>query len=210
MPVAVASAVVGALLGYLADRIAARWPVRENRGVRPRDWRTPVLVLTGAGAFGALAVRWPEPRQLVVLGVYFGVLLLLMATDLDQRVLPDLITLPLVAAALVLLLLGLNPMLAGKELGTVSALAAGIGAPAFLLVTNAFLRGGLGGGDVKLAAGIGLMSGITRLFSGFLLASAVSSVILVALLLAGRLKLRSAIPYGPVLIYGGMLAALVQ
>ena len=210
MPVAVASAVAGALLGYLADRIAARWPVREDRGVRPPDWRTAALVLTGAAAFAALAVRWPEPRQLAVLGVYFATLMLLMATDLDQRVLPDLITLPLVAAALVLLLLGLNPMLAGKELGTVSALAAGIGAPVFLMVTNAFLRGGLGGGDVKLAAGIGLMSGVTRLFTGFLLASAASSLLLVALLLAGRLKLRSAIPYGPVLIYGGMLAALVQ
>ncbi len=210
MPVAVASAVVGALLGYLADRIAARWPVREDRGVRSPDWRTPALVLTGAVAYAALAVRWPEPRQLALLGVYFAALLLLMATDLDQRLLPDLITLPLVAAALVLLLLGLNPLLAGKELGVVSALAAGIGAPVFLMATNAFLRGGLGGGDVKLAAGIGLMSGITRLFSGFLLASAASSVVLVALLVARRLKLRSAIPYGPVLIYGGMLAALVQ
>ena len=210
MPLAVALTVTGALLGYLTDRLAARWPAHEGGAVRARDWRTAVLIVTGAVAFGALALRWSDPLHLVILAPYFALLLALMATDLDQRLLPDVLTLPLIPFSLLLLVTGLNPLLAGKDLASVSAIAAGIGAPVFLIATNAIFRGGLGGGDVKLAAGLGLMSGLSRLFTGFLVASAASSVVLVALLASKRLKLRTAIPFGPVLIAGGFLAALVQ
>jgi leader peptidase (prepilin peptidase)/N-methyltransferase len=210
MPLAAAFIVTGALLGYLADRLAARWPAHGGGHVRARDWRTAVLVVSGAAAFGALALRWSEPVHLAVLGIYFGVLLVLMATDLDQRLLPDVLTFPLAGFAALLLLTGLNPLLAGKELSWFSAIAAAIGAPVFLIVTNALLKGGLGAGDVKLAVGLGLMSGVSRLFTGFLYASAASAVILVALLVSKRLTLRTTIPFGPVLIAGGFLAALVQ
>ena len=178
--------------------------------MRPVDWRTSTLVVVGAVAYGALAIRWPEVGQLALLGAYFAVLLVLMAIDLDQRLLPDALTLPLVPAAGVLLLLGLNPMLEGKELALASAVAAAIAMPLFLLATNALVRGGLGGGDVKLAAGLGLMSGLTRLFGGFIIASAASSLVLVGLMLARRISMRTAIPFGPILIAGAMLAAVIQ
>jgi leader peptidase (prepilin peptidase)/N-methyltransferase len=206
----VAAAVTGALLGFLADRIASRWPAHADGHTRPIDVRSAALVLVGGAAYGALAVRWPAAGQLLLLGGYFALLLLLMAIDLDQRLLPDVLTLPLVPVAGALLLLGLNPLLAGKDLALVSAVAAAVGMPAFLLVTNAFLHGGLGGGDVKLAIGLGLMSGVARLFSGFVVASAASSIVLVALLFSRRLSLRSPIPFGPILIAGGMLGALIQ
>jgi leader peptidase (prepilin peptidase)/N-methyltransferase len=206
----VAAAVIGALLGFLADRLSARWPSHEDGSVRPVDWRTPVLVTTGAVGCGVLAIRWPEVGQLTVLGAYFALLLVLMAIDLDQRLLPDVLTLPLIPVALVLLVVGRNPMLEGKELAVVSAVIAAIAMPVFLLVTNAIVRGGLGGGDVKLAVGLGLMSGFTRLFSGFIVASAASSIVLIALLVTRRLSLKTAIPFGPILIAGGMLAAVIQ
>lgn len=208
MPV-VALAVTGALLGIVADRIAARWPSHEGGKVRAPDWRSIALVVTGALCFGALALRWPEGWQLAVLVPYFALLLLLMAIDLDQRLLPDILTLPLIPIAGVLLLLGLDPLLAGKDLALVSGIAAAIGAPLFLLITNAVLKGGVGGGDVKLAVGLGLMSGVSRLLSGFFIASAASSVVLIALLLSRRVGRRSPIPFGPILIVGAMIAALL-
>jgi leader peptidase (prepilin peptidase)/N-methyltransferase len=210
MPLAAAFAVTGALLGYFADRLAARWPAHEEARVVAPGWRTWVLAATGGLAFGALALRWPEPTQLVVLAPYFAVLLVLMATDLHRRLLPDVLTLPLIPVAVALLLLGWNPLLASKELAWLSAVAAGIGAPLFLVVTNLIFKGGLGAGDVKLAIGLGLMSGVSRLFTGFLYASAASAIVLVALIATRRLQLRSAIPFGPVLIAGGFLAALIQ
>jgi leader peptidase (prepilin peptidase)/N-methyltransferase len=217
MPVAVAAAfaIGGAAIGYLADRLSARWPEHEDGAVRRIDWRTAFMVIAGAVSFGALALRWSEPLALGVLGAYFVALLVLMATDLDQKLLPDVITLPLIPIALGLLVLvqtqlvaNANPMLAGKDLPLVSGILAGVGAPILLLVTNALFRGALGIGDLKLAAGLGLMSGATRLISGVLVASALSSVVILALIAARRIGLRTAIPFGPILIAGGMLAAV--
>ncbi|HVQ21821.1 MAG TPA: A24 family peptidase [Candidatus Saccharimonadia bacterium] len=207
-PLIVGYAVLGLVIGSLADRVAARWPAHEDRAVRSRDWRTVALALGGAAAFVALASRWSDPLDLGILSVYFAALLLLMATDLDQKLLPDVITLPLIVAALVLTLTGLNPLLADKELPIASALLAGIGAPLLLFALDVVVKGALGMGDLKLVAGLGLMSGVTRLFGGLVVASIASAVILIVLIAGRRLTMKTAIPFGPILILGGMLAAL--
>lgn len=207
-PLVVAFAVLGLIVGLAADRLSARWPAHDDGAVRPLDWRTAVLALGGALAFAALAGRWSDPRDLAILSAYFGALLLLMATDLDQKLLPDLITLPLIVAGLLLTVTGLNPLLAGKDLPIASALIAGIGAPVLLFGLDVVVKGALGMGDLKLVAGLGLISGVTRLFAGLVVASIASAVILIALIVSRRLTMKTAIPFGPILILGGMLAAL--
>ncbi len=98
MPIAaVVAGVMGAIVGFAADRLAARWPVHEVEGRRGLDWRTAFVVVAGIASFAGLAVRWNEPRDLLVLGIYFAALVVLLATDLDQKLLPDLITFPLMA-----------------------------------------------------------------------------------------------------------------
>jgi leader peptidase (prepilin peptidase)/N-methyltransferase len=200
---------LGAIVGLVADRVAARWPAHSGGAIRPIDWRTGVLPVAGAASFGALAGRWSEPRDLLVLGVYVAALMLLLATDLDQTLLPDVLTLPLAGYAAVLFVLGWNPLLGGKDLALVSAIAAGIGAPILLLVTDRLFGGALGRGDVKLAVGLGLMSGVARLIAGLLVASIAGAVVLLVLIAMRRISLRSAIPFGPILIGAGMIAALL-
>jgi leader peptidase (prepilin peptidase) / N-methyltransferase len=205
-----AAAIAGALVGLLANRLAARWPEHEpdtpDRGL---DWRTAVLVAGGAAVMGGLAWRWPDLKDLAVLVPFAVALLILLATDLDQRLLPDLLTLPMIAVAAVVLVLGWSPLLAGKDLAIVSGVVAAIAAPAFLFVTDKLLRGALGGGDLKLAVSLGLLCGITRFFVGFLLASIVFAVILLVLIVLRRLSLRTAVPFGPVLIGAAFLAMLL-
>ncbi len=206
---------MGAILGYGADRLAARWPAHEVRpdqgfkGLRGLDWRTASVVVAAVASFAALAVRWNEPRDLLVLGIYFAALVVLLAIDLDQKLLPDLITFPLMAYALALLVLGWNPVLDGKSLGTISAVAAGIGAPVLLFISDRLLGGALGMGDLKLAVSLGLMSGVSGLFAGFLIASVLASVVLLLLIASRRIGLRSAIPFGPILIAAGIIATLL-
>src|SRR3972149_4934132 len=140
-PLVAASALLGLGVGLAADRLAARWPVHEDGGVRRPDWRTAALVVGGAAAFAALAARRGEPGPPAGPG-----------------------------APLLLVLLALDPWLAGKEMPLASALLAGFGAPAILFVLDRLLRGALGAGDLKLAVGLGLMSGVTRLFGGLVAA----------------------------------------
>jgi leader peptidase (prepilin peptidase) / N-methyltransferase len=199
----------GALLGAGADRLAARWPAHPDGSIRPLDWRSVVVVAASAVAFAALGARWDDPGDLLVLGIYLAALIVLLAIDLDQRLLPDVITLPLAAYALLAAVIGLNPLLAGKELGLASAVAAGLGAPLVLLLSDRLFRGDLGMGDVKLSVSLGLMAGVSLLVAGFLVASAAAAVVLIALMAAKRLSRRSTIPFGPILVASGVLAMLL-
>jgi leader peptidase (prepilin peptidase)/N-methyltransferase len=210
-PLVVGLAIAGAVLGFAADRLSVRWPEHEV-DYRPRglDWRTAVLLIVGAVFFGGLASRWEsDPRSLVILAVIGAALVVLLATDLDQKLLPDLITLPLIGITAVLLLLGWSPLLAGKDLGLVSGIAAAVVAPGFLFVTDRVLHGDLGEGDLKLAVSIGLLCGLSLLVSGLLAASIGFSVVLLVLIALGRLSMRSPVPFGPVLILAAFVAALI-
>ncbi len=215
-PFTILAAAVGGAFGFGADRLASRWPAHENERVRGFDWRTLVLTLGGAAAFGLLAARWHDQGSaLVVLGIYIGALLVLLATDLDQKLLPDLVTLPLIGYAALIMLLGLNPVLAGKAQvlladGDATAIAAAVLAPGLLALSDRLFHGALGMGDLKLAVSLGLMFGISQLFVGFMLATVAFAAVVLALLLARRLRLKTAIPFGPALIGAGILAALIQ
>ncbi len=199
--------VLGGLVGVGADRLSARWPAHRGGGRRAPDWRTVLVALAGTAAFGGLALRYDEPRDLALLGVYFAALILLLATDLDQKLLPDRITLPLIPFAVALLVLDWNPLVGQAAWAT--ALVAALAAPVFLFVTNLVLKGGLGVGDLKLAVSLGLMSGLGSLVFGFVVASAVSSVVLIALLISRTIGMKTAIPFGPILIAAGIVAALL-
>jgi leader peptidase (prepilin peptidase)/N-methyltransferase len=199
----------GAVFGAFADRLSARWPSHTDGASRSVDWRTVTVLASGLLVFAGLVLRWQEPRDQLLLGIYFAALIVLLATDLDQKLLPDLLTLPLIVFALVVLLLGWNPLLAGKELGVFSGIAAGIGAPLALILTSRLFGGGLGMGDVKLAASLGLMFGISRLVEGFLIASIGSSVVILTLMAARRIGRHTPIPFGPILIAAGIVAGLL-
>jgi leader peptidase (prepilin peptidase) / N-methyltransferase len=200
----------GGAFGFFADRLATRWPEHEP-DVEPRglDWRTLLVALAGAAVSAGLVLRWDDPRDLLLLYIYCAALLVLLATDLDQKLLPDLITLPLIVFSGAILLLGWSPLLSDGTDGLLSGILAGLGTPLFLAVTDFLLRGALGFGDLKLAVSLGFVSGVTRLFSGFLISSLLISVLLVVLILARRIGLRTAIPFGPILIGAAFLAVLL-
>ncbi len=202
------AALLGAAIGVAADRLSTRWPAHEEDYVRrPLDWRTLIVAAAGAAVFAALAGRWvAEPRDLAILGTCAVALIVLLATDLDQKILPDLITLPLIGVTAAALVLGWSPLLNSRELGLVSGIAAGLGAPAFLLVSDRVLRGDLGAGDLKLAVSVGLLTGVTLLITGLLVASILFSAVLLALMALRRIGLKSAVPFGPVLILAAFVA----
>ena len=209
------AAILGGIFGFGADRLSSRWPAHEAEEVRGLDWRTLAVVLGGAAAFGLLVWRWSDPADLVVLGIYVGALIVLLATDLDQKLLPDLITLPLMVYAAAVMLLGLNPVLEGKSQvlvadGDLTAVLAAILAPAVLAVTDRLFHGALGMGDLKLAVSLGLMFGLSQLFVGFLLGTVAFATIVLVLVLTRRVSLKTAVPFGPALIAAGVIASVIR
>ena len=211
--IAVLAGIAGALLGLAADRFAVRWPEHdpedaEHPAGRPLGWRTVVVVATSAIAFALLPARFAgDPVALALFGAWFVTLVIGLATDLDQRLLPDVLTLPVIPVALVYAVSGLNPLVEG---GWIGALLAAIAIPALLYLPSIpFGAGAFGMGDVKLLAGTGLMLGLTRAIGGVLSGLLLAGVVLVVLLAARRIGRRSYVPFGPFLIIGALWAVLI-
>jgi len=220
-PVLVAGfAIAGGLWGLAADRIGARWPahedeldddgviVRSGGWVRPIDWRTIVVILLGSASLGALALRFTDPAALAIFGAFFAALTLLLATDLDQRLLPDVITLPAIPIALLVDVTGANPLVPPGALP--GAILAAIAIPAVLFaVAIPFGAGAIGMGDLKLLVSVGLLAGLARAVTGVVVGALAAGVVLAILLAARRITLRTYVPFGPFLIIGAYWAVLV-
>ena len=74
---------------------------------------------------------------------------------------------------------------------------------------NILTRGGMGMGDVKLAAMLGALMapfGPTNLFAGLVFAFLIGSIISIALLISKRASRKSLIPFGPSMLFGSWLA----
>ena len=208
-PIAIMLGFVGGAWGFAADRIAARWPAHDDGSVRRIDWRTPVAVVTGALALGGLTARFAEPVPVVVFGAYLVALVLLLATDLDQRLLPDVITLPAIPVALAFDLLGLNPLVPPGVLPV--AIIVAIAVPGLIYALSIpFGAGAFGQGDVKLLVSVGLLAGPLRMFSGVVYGALLAGVVIGVLLAARRITLKSYVPFGPFLIFGAIWAILVM
>ena len=208
-PVALLAGLAGAGWGFAADRIGARWPAHEDGSVRRIDWRTLVTVVAGAVAFALVPGRFTEPLELVVFGAYTVALILLLATDLDQRLLPDVVTLPAIPIALLFTLSGRNHFVPSNDL--LIALGVAIGIPLILaLLAIPFGEGAIGMGDLKLLVSAGLLAGGLRIFSGVVWGALLGGVVILALLLTRRVTLRSYVPFGPFLIAGTLWALLAS
>jgi leader peptidase (prepilin peptidase) / N-methyltransferase len=210
-PLAIGFAAAGAVFGFLADRLATRWPEHddENPAGRPIGWRTAVCVAFGAFAFALLATRFAtDPLALALFGAWFATLVVGMATDLDQRLLPDILTLPVIPIALIYTLSGRNPLV-GTEVLPAVAIATLVPLVLYLL-SIPFGAGAFGIGDVKMLVGVGLMSGAIRAFTGLVSGLFAAGVVLVVLIVARRVTMKSYVPYGPFLIFGAVWGIFVR
>ena len=208
-PLVLVLAVIGAAWGFAADRIAARWPAHDDGSIRPMDWRTPVSVAVGAVSLALVPVRFPtDVVAAVIFGVYVLALVLLLATDLDQRLLPNEITLPAIPLAFLVSLLGFNPLVTPALLPVAAVVAVVI--PLLLwLLAKPFGAGAIGQGDLKLLVSVGLLAGPLRMFTGVVYGALLAGVVIVVLLALRRITLKTFIPFGPFLIIGALWAILV-
>jgi leader peptidase (prepilin peptidase)/N-methyltransferase len=216
---AIGLGIAGLLWGLVADRIGARWPAHEAEvdlegavhrpagWIRAVDWRTVVVAGTGAVAFASVGARFDGPPELPLFLAWAAVLVLMLATDLDQRLLPDVLTLPVAAAAGLSTLAGLNPFVSASDLPL--AIVVSLAVPAALYALSLpFGEGAFGLGDVKFLVGFGILAGVERFVAGLVVGVLVAGVVIAVLLAVRRISLRSFVPYGPFLIVGALWSLL--
>jgi leader peptidase (prepilin peptidase)/N-methyltransferase len=149
------------------------------------------------------AVQYDDSTRLVLGLAMVGFLVALTLVDLETRLLPNKLTLP---AAVTAVALGLVVDAPGEP----SRLLAGAAAGGFFLVVALAYPSGLGLGDVKLAAVLGLFLG--REVAAALLFALVAGVLVGVVIMRrkgvseGR---KTTVAFGPFLALGGVAALLV-
>ncbi len=176
-------------------KISARYPVVEAFAA--------ILALAVAYVFG------PSWQTVAALG-FAWTLLALTLIDLDHKLLPDSMTLPLLWAGLLVnvpfdgagLFAPLSSSVIGAAAGYLSLWSV---YKLFKLITG---KEGMGYGDFKLLAAIGAWLGWQLLPLVILLSAVVGSVVGIALIVFGGRSSQTAIPFGPYLAAAGLIAML--
>jgi leader peptidase (prepilin peptidase)/N-methyltransferase len=200
--------VAGLVLGVAADRISARWPAHEDGSVRKVDWRTLVLAVFGIVALAVVPMRFSDPGQRLLFTAFFAACVLLMATDLDQRLMPDVVTLPLIVVGALALAWGGDSLVSRSPAW--EAVLGAVVIPGFLLVVSLpFGEGALGFADVKFMVAVGLFTGLIRVAITAFAGAMIGGVVVFVLLVTRRVTLKSYVPFGPFLIVGAVWAVLI-
>jgi leader peptidase (prepilin peptidase) / N-methyltransferase len=226
--------ILGAIFGSFLNVVAYRLPRHESlvhpashcpkcgTPVRPYD-NVPILsflLLRGhcRSCSAPISVRYPLVEALTAglcvgavlthdsaAGIALSVVLILLVVpaaliDLEYRIIPNRIT---ATGAVLALLIGLALDPAGEP----ERLIAGAAAGGFLLLAALARPGGMGMGDVKLAAMMGLFLG--RAVAPAILIAMLAGVLVGVLVIAtggAREGRKTAIPFGPFLALGAIVA----
>lgn len=180
----------------------------------PISPRYPLVELAGGLLFAAVGYAFaaqdpPDWWALPGMFLFVWMLLVVFMIDLDTKRIPNALTYPLTPALAVLLVAA--ALLNGDPGRIVPVLVGGVAACAFLLLLAFINPRGMGMGDVKFAAFLGLGLGyvgwsavVIGVFGAFLLGSIVS----VALIATGVRSRKDAIPFGPFLSAGAFVGLL--
>lgn len=116
-------------------------------------------------------------------------LLIITITDFEQYVIFDIVILPFALSGIVTIIV--------FDLPLVERLLAALFAGSFFLALLVLTKNGIGGGDVKLVATLGLWLGADKLISTILTASILGGVCALFLILCGIKRRTDFFAYGP-------------
>ena len=233
LPAAAFGLLIGSFLNVVAHRVPARMslampashcpscevPIKPYDNIPVLSWlilrgrcrscaepiaaRYPLVEAGTAALFAAVvAVHHADTAALVLGLVLVAFLVPIALIDLDHRIIPNRITLP---AAVVTVVLGtaLDPG------GEVERLIAGAAAGTLLALPALLRPNGMGMGDAKLIAVLGLFLGasvVPALFIAFVVGTVVGIVIIARKgMVQGR---KTAVPFGPFLALGAVIGVL--
>jgi prepilin signal peptidase PulO-like enzyme (type II secretory pathway) len=164
--------------------------------------------------FAFLCWHYGLSAELGIMAFYACLFIIIFVIDLEQGLILNKVVYPGMVVALLLALLpqpwltqeiwltqAIKPGIASAALG------GGIGFAIFLLIAIVS-RGGMGWGDVKLAALIGLATGFPLVFVAIIMGAILGGIVAVALVIVKKRKFKGTIPFGPFLALAAMVTLL--
>ena len=163
----------------------------------PISWRYPAVELGTALLAAACFLAFGVTLQALAGAIFCAALVVITATDIERRIVPNRVVLP--ATVIVLALnLAWHPSLEWP--------LAGLGAAFFLFVAALVYPAGMGMGDVKLALLLGVAVG--RAVPVAMMVGMISALVPSLVLFAryGKAARKMGIPFAPFLALGGVIA----
>jgi leader peptidase (prepilin peptidase)/N-methyltransferase len=165
---------------------------------RPTQTRAFIVEIATPVFFVFLLQKYGLTIELLTITLYTTILILVTVTDLEHRLILNVVILPAIFLAVVISFVAPTGNWKLALLGGVCG---------FLLSYIAALlsRGGLGGGDVTLSAFLGLILGFPQILLSLIFGVCLGGVTAFLLLVTRRVGLKTYIPYGPFLTITGWI-----
>jgi leader peptidase (prepilin peptidase)/N-methyltransferase len=151
-----------------------------------------------------LFIRFGPSLNYVIYFAFVAALVVITVIDLHHQIIPDMISLPGIGVGLLASWILPGTSVVNALLGLLLG-----GGSLFLVATVyewLFKREGMGGGDVKLLAMIGAFLGWKAVILTILLSSLIGSIVGIAVILWKGRDFKYAIPFGPFLSLGAVIA----
>ena len=166
------------------------------------------MELATALIFALLYWHYGLSVGLGVMAFYACLFIIIFVIDLEHGLILNKVVYPSLVVALLLALLPRPWLTQWIVTGIANAAIGGaIGFALFLLIAIVS-RGGMGWGDVKLAALIGLAAGFPLVFLAIIMAAILGGIVAVAMVIAKKKQRRQTIPFGPFLAVAAMITLL--
>ena len=159
-------------------------------------------LLTGT-AFALCALHFKPVLPLGLMFVLTSCLILISLIDYKTQIIPD-------GLVGVIAVSGILYNLLYVPQDVVDMLLGGVVGFAVMMLIFIISRGGMGGGDVKLSAAVGLWLGVEGTLLFLLLAFIMGGVISLLLLVSGEKSKGDGIPFGPFLCLAAFITMLYQ
>jgi len=190
-------------LGVLA--YATGHPQCPSCGARVRFSRPLVEIALGF-VYGYLCLAPGPSAQSLFYALYTAILALVFVSDLEHGLIPNTVTYPAVvlgvAGSFFVSSVNLRTALIGGAIGFVFFFVAAVVGRAL------FGPGALGGGDVKLAAFVGVITGYPLVIEAIVLTILIGAAVSLFLVISRIRGLRDHVPYGPFLVLGALITLL--
>ncbi|RMG04781.1 MAG: prepilin peptidase [Nitrospirae bacterium] len=186
--------ILGGKCRYCGERISPRYPFVE--------------LLNGV-FYLVVLWRYGITPSSVILMVYFSSLIVITFIDLDFQIIPDVITIP---GAIIGVVAGVifmtDPFYRSQPLGWLNSLiGASLGFGLFYLIA-VLSRGGMGGGDIKMMAMVGALTGWKGVLLTTFVGSLTGSIIGIFLVIFYGKGRKTKVPFGPFLAFGSVVTVL--
>lgn len=199
----IAGLLLGLALNWLSEALPRTSASTNGAMVEQRDWPGLNLTVIGLSIAAAIALSlrpgslWASLAGLLVTAFF----LLVAVIDLKYRLVLNVLIYPALAATLLA-----TALVAPQRLPL--SLAGGLLAFGLFMLTAALRPGELGGGDIKLAALIGLLAGFPGVLIALLIGAGLGAITAAVLILGLHWRPQTHIPYAPFLCSGAIIALI--